>query len=113
MNAMKPYRVPTPLVAMAPKSVPLSFWQRIKPTVRFGAPVMLWFPGVVAYTFVTPGKFVSRTPLTLPNVGYALAVSLAWVLACLVVLAFWSEPYRTWRQRRVLAEAKKLSDMLK
>lgn len=110
---MKPYRVPTPLVVMAPKSVPLSFWQRVKPTLRFGAPVMLWLPVVVAYTFVTPGRLSSRTPTTLPNVGYAFLISLAWVLACLVVLAFWSEPYRTWRQRRVLAKAKKLSDMLK
>jgi hypothetical protein len=94
-----PYR-PQPSTELAPRAVPLSFWQRVKPTLRFGAPTIAVL-ALGSVRFWRRGQFVAG------------AVDCAIVLTVsLVVLAFWSEPYRTWRQRRVLAKAKELSDRL-
>jgi hypothetical protein len=89
-----PYRT-GPSTELAPKSVPLSFWQRVKPTLRFGAPTM-----IILATYPTLRLIMLGHPIG------ALLLCAVFLSACLVVLAFWSEPYRTWRQRRVLADSK-------
>ncbi len=52
-----PYRA-GPSTELAPKSVPPSFWQRVKPTLRFGIPGMIVLIVIPALRMIMGGDFL-------------------------------------------------------